>query len=1205
VARALRFNDACVLLGSEAPVVTRIKKLMGLAAAVAAAPHVQALAAVTLLKDAQQVTDHAAGLLKKANERLGRVAPHERHELLVAAHAITVTTAFFEAFHKCGPAAKHFELLREDQLAIAARAEDRDRFQGPDLVAVLLETEIPVPSPYVTLAAQTEAVRERYRSMAGHLARFIQGLAPWDGLTATDRSRLYRKVEAELADSAVAIYERRLPELAAKHADYFAWLVLDALAASDRAMAGLGTQLTRYIEARGTPGATALGLAKAYRGALCRPMLPVDESLLPDDLTAPTLGDGYIEPAFRLAQATASAQPGDEQWWAEHTAPRDDLLDFLARYLASPAAAELPLVVVGHPGAGKSQLSKVVAARLPEDRFVPVRVELGQTDRPGSVHEQIEDAIHKTALRRCDWGVFSDEAVRDRVMPVVFLDGLDELPHAPGEDQSKYLGRVKQFQQDELDQDRPVAVIVTTRMVIASDLAFPRDCAVVKLEPFDERRVRDWVSRWNEANRGYFRQADGLDPEAVLRYRQLAEQPLLLYMLALHDSVRRRRRGESEPISIVQLYDSVLTLFVEREIERESPAKSKTERDLRVTRELGQLSIFAFSIFNRDARSVTAAEMEGDARALSGGAAPANSDDWSAEQAIQRFFFVHRSWSDEGKGEGKRQASGRAYEFVHATFGEYLVADKCLRLLRGGGADSGPDEADAELFALLSFTPLTNIGQIVVFLCDLAHEMAPDERDRLAARAHGLFTTAHQAGTATRDERYRPKQCSTVDRHLCFSLNMLILLLAVRKPWYLPLVELMRPAGVGANHEIATRLWSRIAQLWRSQLLGQAWDRVLREVLVGSLNEEGRGKAFVPVVRLAYRGPFGPSVPRPRPLGGGLSHIRGGASMLRAGWERGVAAYARRDAAFVLDPYLHALAEAADGDAWIRQAYDLIEQAAAPDTRHLPDGALFPALPRVAIAAVKRLQNRNLGTEWQDDLRVALELLNHVQDGNIRGPVFEIIVGVAGRTCQKLDDALISGIAYWATQGAIDGWLSGYSVKTYTAMSLALLESHPKLIENIEPVIHRSGDRTLTLELMALIMDHGALAARLLLDRHPIDDVRFMQEAAFKDPRLFIDAFRLAAVLGDEGWYRTVGLPSLVLASDKQIMRFSFETLDALAARLGGAESHDAACAFALRVIGILRRTWGPGADCVILARAPALAEFGGIVGSSEHSDGG
>src|SRR6185312_1617226 len=144
-------------------------------------------------------------------------------------------------------------------------------------------------------------------------------------------------------------------------------------------------------------------------------------------------------------------------------------------------------VVLGHPGAGKSVLTKVLAARLSPEEFIPVRVVLRETPAEGEIQDQIEYAIRAATGLNINWPSLVREA--RPAVPVVLFDGFDELLQATGLSQSDYLARVARFQQREADQGRPLVALVTSRPA-----------------------------------------------EIVARHQALACQPLLLLMLALYDA---------------------------------------------------------------------------------------------------------------------------------------------------------------------------------------------------------------------------------------------------------------------------------------------------------------------------------------------------------------------------------------------------------------------------------------------------------------------------------------------------------------------------------------------------------------------------------------------------------------------------------------------------------------------------------------------
>jgi hypothetical protein len=121
------------------------------------------------------------------------------------------------------------------------------------------------------------------------------------------------------------------------------------------------------------PADIALALSNAYRAVLGRPILAEDQTLT--GVRLPTLEESYVDPDFRVSAVRTGELSSDEDWWAA-VPVRSDLTEYLSDFLTSPGAATAPLMVLGQPGAGKSVLTKVLAARLPPRGFLPVRVVL-------------------------------------------------------------------------------------------------------------------------------------------------------------------------------------------------------------------------------------------------------------------------------------------------------------------------------------------------------------------------------------------------------------------------------------------------------------------------------------------------------------------------------------------------------------------------------------------------------------------------------------------------------------------------------------------------------------------------------------------------------------------------------------------------------------------------------------------------------------
>src|SRR5262249_38965173 len=146
-------------------------------------------------------------------------------------------------------------------------------------------------------------------------------------------------------------------------------------------------------------------------------------------------------------------RPSDEGWWVE-AERRADLAAFLATYLTGVPATEVPLLILGQPGSGKSALTRVLAARLPASDFIPMRVALRDVPADAGIQDQIEYAIRSATGEAVPW----PDLVRDAgdALPVVLLDGFDELLQATGVNRSDYLRKVAAFQHREAVQGRPV-----------------------------------------------------------------------------------------------------------------------------------------------------------------------------------------------------------------------------------------------------------------------------------------------------------------------------------------------------------------------------------------------------------------------------------------------------------------------------------------------------------------------------------------------------------------------------------------------------------------------------------------------------------------------------------------------------------------------------------------------------------------------------
>lgn len=252
--------------------------------------------------------------------------------------------------------------------------------------------------------------------------------------------------------------------------------------------------------------------------------------------------------------------------------------------------------------------------------------------------------------------------------------------------------------------------------------------------------------------------------------------------------------------------------------------------------ELLHLSLVAFTMFNRGQQWAAAAEIQADLAVLLGEELPSGlkSPLSRSETVLGRFFFIHQA---------QAMRSGRSlttYEFLHATFGEYLVARLTHRLVRDLAAQEAVAAStvlgsgacqDGLLYALLSFAPLTSRGPVLAFLGGLTVKMPPDELSMVRKIPITLFRRlSHRV-----DDRYRKYQpcdgLSAVDRFARYGLNLM--LLATVFAGHVRASELLPPVSDKIDG------WRKYALLWQATLTSDEWTGLLSALEVSRVQTDG------------------------------------------------------------------------------------------------------------------------------------------------------------------------------------------------------------------------------------------------------------------------------------------------------------------------------------------------------------------------------
>jgi hypothetical protein len=642
----------------------------------------------------------------------------DRAERMAAANCLLVYAAYFDALRHEWPAIVRDLGISEEEAKKAWTATAEQVTEAPAASRAVADHVIALPRPADQLALDSETRRDVF----AHLSMVVESYV-WEILSrprdTTGLASLGRHTDV-LPQRAEELYQAEYLGLAVEFEQFFVWGVLQDRAARagqiqqlagdqrtwfellGRAMHSLDLGLRELAEAVARlPASTftgsvrpdvreaAEGLHRTYADVLDRQV--IDDQFTVDDADVPRLSfprkiDGFVPQAYRVAVYHAKDMHLErDDAWQEHEA-QADIGAFLLRYLESPYSVQTPLLILGHPGSGKSLLTEVLAGRLAYPAYTTLRVKLRDVDPDVSLLTQLESQIRNdTGGRSVTWADFAEELSANP--PVVILDGYDELLQATGKVFASYLDEVRQFQHQQAVQNRPVRVIVTSRLTLIDKAAIPLGTTVVKLEDFDTERRQAWCDVWNRHNGPYFERAR-IRPFAVPdneKLLELARQPLLLLMLAIYDSLGNELSSRPD-IDQTLLYDSLLRRFIQRELSKgtaghEFTALPEADQAKAVHREMERLGVAAIGMFNRQDLKIQREELNDDLgyfgfdRAVTAeGRALAEAD-----LLLGSFFFIHESRSklqEESAGPGDGQA---AFEFLHNTFGEFLAADFILR----------------------------------------------------------------------------------------------------------------------------------------------------------------------------------------------------------------------------------------------------------------------------------------------------------------------------------------------------------------------------------------------------------------------------------------------------------------------------------------------------------------------------------------------
>lgn len=351
----------------------------------------------------------------------------------------------------------------------------------------------------------------------------------------------------------------------------------------------------------------------------------------------------------------------------------EDIGSYLLKTLIDPNFASKPILILGNPGAGKSMLSKMFAGELCDTNdMIPFLVRLRDVaSSSANISEHINKGLALSIVNVNDinWLDWAKE-FKERI-PVIIMDGFDELMQSSSTELNGYVSTIKEFQERALFHGICVRIILTSRIAVMQDVTIPDGTKIIKLKSFDSKRQKLWVKKWDsfQSKKGY---KFNLPKNAKIA--QLAQEPLLLFMLAVYDfeKAELQKLSMDKNFNQSKLYDSLLNEFAKRQLGKNKLFENTDEETRKKETQLFRLRLgmIALMMFLNDTSHRGTNKLKEELEAFN-----LHESKIQSSNILGGFFFVH-----ENKSVTEGDIEQYNYEFLHKTFAEFLAADFLLRI---------------------------------------------------------------------------------------------------------------------------------------------------------------------------------------------------------------------------------------------------------------------------------------------------------------------------------------------------------------------------------------------------------------------------------------------------------------------------------------------------------------------------------------------
>ncbi len=643
----------------------------------------------------------AKPIIEKAIKNIGKVFTKKeysdfstKYEHAQIAQILIVFAAYFDSIKLYLPdeekkikiSSKEKQVLTENSISQYVNLLENNLLKSAEQNAKeIFEYDLAIPHPIANLKDYLEQLKKFYEILNKEFLKFYEKLSFFDEMK-EEKREYFISIIRQLPDKAMANYKKQYYQLAVNFNDFFIWTNIEEHKAIqnklDVGFAEIGSQIAGYFEksAASKAKSTMEKYKRKYESYIETPVVDISEMdfYSTDEVVFPNKSQIFVPQSFKALIYKNNVHLEDRETW-RNCDERDNIGKFVSDILRHSITGSLPLLILGHPGAGKSLLCSMLAARILQHEYHVIIVKLRDTVAEQTVSQQINQQIERDFSNGCLWNDIAESRLFKPIL--IIFDGYDELLQASGRTYSDYLQRIVEFQKQQRDiYGIFVKCIVTSRITLIDKALISNNSPVIMLSDFDEKRVNQWCQIWNGKNKDYFIRAglEEFEVDSSSKVSELSKQPLLLLMLALYDSndnALKRNRDLNE----TQLYDNLIREFISREKRKNDEFRSLQPKEQYriINEEMIKVSIAALGMYNRKILYIRSNELEKDLQFIlqenNVYNEIKNSELSESDKLLGSFFFIHKSNSTDII--DREKISNAAYEFLHNTFGEFLTSN--------------------------------------------------------------------------------------------------------------------------------------------------------------------------------------------------------------------------------------------------------------------------------------------------------------------------------------------------------------------------------------------------------------------------------------------------------------------------------------------------------------------------------------------------